>query len=140
MDALALFRTGLDTVEVAKALGIHESEASRRIAEQRARERGLPFDYVRHLPTVVHRVSPPLKAARPVSVKPKYLKLPDLSSPTDASFRAVNKVPIERRSRSKEFAPLATAFEPDEEIWDLGRPLHTTVDDCGDLLKEWGAK
>jgi hypothetical protein len=43
-SALDLFRLKLDTVEIAKRLGIHESVASRRVYMARCREKGLPIE------------------------------------------------------------------------------------------------
>lgn len=55
MKALDLFRIGLDTKDIARALTayfkreITEAVASRMLHEQRCAERGLPVDYQRHV-------------------------------------------------------------------------------------------
>ena len=55
MTALELFRSGLDTKEIAQALTAHfkryisEAVASRMLHEQRCAERGLAVVYERHV-------------------------------------------------------------------------------------------
>ena len=49
MAALELFRSGLDTVEIAKRLGVSEAVASRMVFEQRSQERGLHVHFERHV-------------------------------------------------------------------------------------------
>lgn len=55
MTALELFRTGLDTKQIASALSAHfkreisEAVASRMLHEQRCAEIGLPVTYERHV-------------------------------------------------------------------------------------------
>ena len=47
--AYTLFLMGMDTVEIAQRLGIHESVASRRVHEQRCRAKDLPVKTERRL-------------------------------------------------------------------------------------------
>ena len=55
--ALALFRAGLDTDQIARRMGIRESQASRYVWYGRSREKQLPADYVGR-EGEVRRISP----------------------------------------------------------------------------------
>lgn len=44
---LSLFRSGMDTYDIAKRLNVHESIVSRRIWVARCRELGRPADFIR---------------------------------------------------------------------------------------------
>ena len=45
MTALELFRSGMDTMEIAKSLGIHQWEAERRLTVEMSNHKGLPSPY-----------------------------------------------------------------------------------------------
>lgn len=47
MNALELFRSGLDTAEIAEVLCVNQSVAEKMLHEQRSASMGLPAQYLR---------------------------------------------------------------------------------------------